>query len=253
MNIRVFKQLISFGIKLVILALLVNTPLQAFNGSKAAKKSITKASKFRFYTCDSFSRKTLNKKAKRFSKYIDRAAKETKVSPALIKAIITAESCFRPTAKSNKGAVGLMQLMPATAKRFGVTNRYNNSRNIKAGSRYLKFLLKHFKGDLRKTIAAYNAGEGAVRRHNGIPPYKETRTYVKRVLNAYYKMSGKKKRSMERKRKRSKKGRKQNKGSNNRTLPKKLKPPQPVKVRFVDIKRERLDLAAVRQLVHIRR
>ena len=125
---------------------------------------------------------------KRTSQYdgvISKYSRKYGISIALIKSIITAESCFDAKAISPKGAQGLMQLMPATAKRFGVSDRFNTDLNIKAGTKYLKFLLRHFRDDLLNTIAAYNAGEGAVKRHKGIPPYNETRNYVSKVSTLY--------------------------------------------------------------------
>ena len=151
------------------------------------KKNRSKKKKA-FFTCDAYSRETLLKKAEKYLGDIDRSAKKHKVSAGLIKAVITVESCFRHKAKSSSGAVGLMQLMPGTAKRFGITDRLDTSKNISAGTRYLKFLLKRYNGDIRLVAAAYNAGEGAVDKYNGIPPYKETQTYVKRVMNAYSKL-----------------------------------------------------------------
>ncbi len=103
----------------------------------------------------------------------------------LVRAVITAESCFKRKALSSAGAQGLMQLIPATAKRFGVRNSYDPKQNIRGGIKYLKFLLARYKGNLKKTIAAYNAGEGKVDHYKGIPPYKETRRYVKNVLKIY--------------------------------------------------------------------
>jgi len=140
-------------------------------------------------TCDTYSHKILRKKAAKYQADINQLAKRYKVSPHLIMAVITVESCFRESARSPQGAAGLMQLIPATASRFGTNDRYNPHDNIKAGTRYLKFLLKRFKGDLKLVAAAYNAGEGAVDRYNGIPPYKETRAYVAKVLNAYNKFT----------------------------------------------------------------
>ena len=140
-------------------------------------------------TCDSYSSKILRKKAAKYQADINQLAKQNNVPPQLIMAIITVESCFRKSARSPQGAAGLMQLIPATASRFGTRDRYNTYQNIKAGTRYLKFLLKRFDGNLKLVAAAYNAGEGAVKRHKGIPPYKETRAYVTKVLNAYNKLS----------------------------------------------------------------
>ncbi len=157
------------------------------------KKSLPKITKHskkrRRVTCDSYSQQTLYKKAKKYRDEIDNAARDYNVSPSLIMAVITVESCFRASVRSSQGAAGLMQLMPGTAKRFGTKNRYNPQQNIKAGTRYLKFLLARFNGDVRLTAAAYNAGEGAVDRYNGVPPYKETQAYVIKVLKTYRKLS----------------------------------------------------------------
>ena len=108
------------------------------------------------------------------------------VSPHLIRAIIQTESGFRIRAKSRSGALGLMQLMPDTAKRFGVLDSFNPHQNITGGVKYIKWLINNFKGDIYKTLAAYNAGEAAVTRHKGIPPFPETRNYVPMVLRRYY-------------------------------------------------------------------
>lgn len=140
-------------------------------------------------TCDSYPRQKLLSKAAKYQEQILSASREYKVSPHLITAVITVESCFIAKAKSSAGAAGLMQLMPATAKRFGVTDRYNTNKNIEAGTKYLQFLLNRFDGNVQLAAAAYNAGEGSVDKHNGVPPYKETQAYVKRVLNAYRKLA----------------------------------------------------------------
>lgn len=134
----------------------------------------------------------INRKAKDHQDSIYKYARLNRVDGNLIKSIITAESCFRTKALSNKGAKGLMQLIPATAKRFGVKNMFNPDQNIKGGSKYLSFLLKRYKGNLKNTIAAYNAGEGAVDKYKGIPPYKETKNYVKNVLKIYRMLTPKK-------------------------------------------------------------
>ena len=113
-------------------------------------------------------------------------AKHYGLPKSLLDAVITAESAFDPNAISKAGAVGLMQLMPETARRYGVSNRRNPAANVKGGTRYLRDLLKMFDNKLYLALAAYNAGEGAVKRHgNQIPPYKETQNYVKKVI-AYY-------------------------------------------------------------------
>jgi soluble lytic murein transglycosylase-like protein len=103
------------------------------------------------------------------------------VSAELIRAIIQAESEFDPLAISSRGACGLMQLMPVTARRFGVLDCFDPRQNIVAGTRFLKTLLTRYDGSVPLSIAAYNAGEGAVARHGGIPPYRQTRAYVRRV------------------------------------------------------------------------
>jgi soluble lytic murein transglycosylase-like protein len=118
------------------------------------------------------------------------AAEETKLDPALINAVIAAESKHNRYAKSHKGAYGLMQLMPATAKRFGYTKRDSTKQNVMAGSKYLRELLGQFNGDLELALAAYNAGPGAVVKYqNRIPPYKETKQYVPKVLKYYRRFS----------------------------------------------------------------
>lgn len=109
------------------------------------------------------------------------AARQHGVDEAVVRAIIHAESSYNPLAVSRVGAQGLMQLMPATARRFGVTDSYNAGQNIRGGAQYLAWLLKRFNGNLTLAAAGYNAGEGAVDRHGGVPPYKETQRYVQRV------------------------------------------------------------------------
>ena len=109
------------------------------------------------------------------------AARDFGVDEAVVRAIIHAESAFRPNALSRVGAQGLMQLMPATARRFGVANPFDAGQNIRGGVQYLSWLLRRFNGDLTLAAAGYNAGEGAVDRYKGVPPYNETRRYVQRV------------------------------------------------------------------------
>jgi len=108
-------------------------------------------------------------------------APEYRLSPDLVLAVVEAESNFNPRALSPKNAQGLMQLIPATAQRFGVGNVWDPEQNLRGGMAYLRWLLDHFDGDIRLALAGYNAGEQAVRRHQGIPPYDETRKYVSRI------------------------------------------------------------------------
>jgi len=112
------------------------------------------------------------------------AAARHRISEALVLAVIAVESAGRPRARSPKGAQGLMQLIPATARRFGVADAFDPVQNVAGGVAYLDFLLARFGGDLILALAGYNAGEGAVERHAGVPPYAETRAYVVRVLDA---------------------------------------------------------------------
>lgn len=110
-----------------------------------------------------------------------KVARKHEVEPRLVDSVIQVESAYNPKAVSPKGAQGLMQLIPATARRFGVTDVFRPAENIEGGVRYLKHLLERYDGNERLALAAYNAGEGAVDRYNGIPPYRETREYVERV------------------------------------------------------------------------
>ena len=116
-----------------------------------------------------------------FRDEIAAAARDFGVDQAIVRAIIHAESAYNPNALSRVGAQGLMQLMPATARRFGVTNSFDAGQNIRGGVQYLAWLLKRFNGNLTLAAAGYNAGEGAVDRHKGVPPYSETQRYVQRV------------------------------------------------------------------------
>lgn len=125
--------------------------------------------------------KTLRLNTSAYAAEINAAARQYGVDEAVVRAIIHAESAFNPNALSRVGAQGLMQLMPATARRFGVGNAFDAGQNISGGVQYLAFLLKRFKGDLTLAAAGYNAGEGAVDKYNGVPPYSETQRYVLRV------------------------------------------------------------------------
>ncbi|HUP44561.1 MAG TPA: lytic transglycosylase domain-containing protein, partial [Thermoanaerobaculia bacterium] len=118
-----------------------------------------------------------------FGTLIYQEAKKNDLRPEFVAAVIQAESRFKPNAKSPVGARGLMQLMPRTGKWMGARDLMNPTQNIQAGTKYLKYLNERFDGNETKVIAAYNAGEGNVRRFGGIPPFKETQNYVKKVRN----------------------------------------------------------------------
>jgi hypothetical protein len=116
---------------------------------------------------------------------ITRHADSQQLDPKLVRAMIQVESGYNPSAVSRKGAVGLMQLMPTTASSLAVSNPYDPDENVRGGTAYLRRMIDRFEGRLELAVAAYNAGPGAVERHGGIPPYRETRDYVRRVLALY--------------------------------------------------------------------
>ena len=136
------------------------------------------------YACDlqpgvDFDKVSLNTDA--YRREIASAARDFGVDEAVVRAVIHAESAYNPRALSRVGAQGLMQLMPDTARRFGVANVFDIGQNIRGGVQYLAWLLKRFNGNLTLAAAGYNAGEGAVDRYRGVPPYSETQRYVERV------------------------------------------------------------------------
>ena len=116
---------------------------------------------------------------------IFRAGEKAGVDPRFIHAVIKQESRYDPKAVSHVGAQGLMQMMPATAKRFGLKDPFDPAKNVEAGTKYLKWLLKRFDGDVSLALAGYNAGEGSVDKYKGVPPYGETQDYVKKIVSNY--------------------------------------------------------------------
>jgi soluble lytic murein transglycosylase-like protein len=128
-------------------------------------------------------------RSRRYDPLIDHAAANEGIPPALVKAVIAAESAFRSDAVSHKGAQGLMQLMPETAQEMGVENPFEPGQNVRGGTTYLRTLIDRY-GDLGRALAAYNAGPTAVDRYGGIPPFRETRDYVDRVLTYYRRYHG---------------------------------------------------------------
>lgn len=155
--------------------------------SKAKMRAIVPGTNYTAYTTPGYSkpRRINEANRQRYAPQIALVANKYGLDPRLIHAVISAESAYNPGAVSPKGAMGLMQLMPGTADRFGVGDPFDPLANLHGGARYLRWLMDKF-NNLQLALAAYNAGEGAVIRYgNTIPPYEETRTYVARVLNFY--------------------------------------------------------------------
>ncbi|PNK61290.1 lytic transglycosylase domain-containing protein [Psychrobacter sp. FDAARGOS_221] len=137
------------------------------------------------YPGASYSNQMIGASNHTYDHYILASANRHGVDPGLLKAMMHTESGFNPNARSPVGAQGLMQLMPATARRFKVSNAWNPSENIEGAAKYVAWLSKRFNGKTEHILAGYNAGEGNVDKYGGIPPFKETRNYVKRVLDRY--------------------------------------------------------------------
>lgn len=152
--------------------------------SRATERSATKRAPRR--SASNAGQSSTEPRDRRYDAFIREAAALYRLPEPFIRAVIKVESNYNPTVVSHAGACGLMQLMPRTAARMGVTDIFDPRQNILGGARYLRILANMFNGDLVLTIAAYNAGEGAVLRHRGIPPYEETQRYVRRVLRWYY-------------------------------------------------------------------
>jgi len=157
--------------------------------AKSTRYKSRKKSRRAVFTCDQYSRKTLNKKARRFKGTINHASKKYGVSPHFIKAVIAVESCFKPRARGGLGEKGLMQLMPGTARMLGVKNGYSPWQNIHGGTKYLKSLLVRYNGNKHYAAAAYNGGPGAVSKKYG-PKFKQVRRYSRHVMRAYKTMNG---------------------------------------------------------------
>jgi len=158
--------------------------VSVFTDQKPTHISNYSVLKFECFACDPHSKinwHTVKLNTKSFSQEIDSESKLNNINPALVRALIHAESAFNPQAISRVGAQGLMQLMPATAKELGVTNALDAEQNIAGGTQYIAQLLQQFNGDIKLATAAYNAGPNAVKKYKGVPPYKETQVYVKRV------------------------------------------------------------------------
>lgn len=174
-------------ISAVVLALLVITPAsaQVQISVRDGRKVITNIG-LRGHVSDYQWLARQRNRRSRYDGIIERYADRFDVDPVLVRAVILVESAFDPNCVSRRGARGLMQLMPDTARRYGVKNIFDPEENIRGGVHYLADLIRMFPNNLPHTLAAYNAGENAVLRYSGIPPYDETETYVKRAMTVYY-------------------------------------------------------------------
>ncbi len=156
--------------------------------TKTVKVTHYKKSKMYDGSGDSYGSSSASSSGSRnsYDSYIRASAQRHGVDPGLIKAMMHSESAFNPNARSPVGAQGLMQLMPATARRFKVSNPWNPADNIEGSAKYIAWLMKRFNNNVEFAVAGYNAGEGNVDKYNGIPPFKETRNYVKNVMSRYH-------------------------------------------------------------------
>lgn len=167
------NKIATYVVSVTLAYFLLNVSTIGFNAAEAAG-------------CQTLSSSSLQQRASTYHATIRKASDKYGVSPSLVKAVITVESCFQRKARGSLGEKGLMQLMPATARRFKVENGYNAWQNIHGGTRYLSYLLKRYDGNVQRAVAAYNAGEGRIKRSGRIP----NRSYVNKVMKAYGKFSG---------------------------------------------------------------
>lgn len=184
----------SFALSVALVFALSAIPFHITNAEASSKSHTYKAGKKRIKVsrgsqggggCQTLSSSSLEQKASQYYDSIDSASSKYGVSKNLIKAVITIESCFKSTARGSLGEKGLMQLMPGTARRFNIRNGYNAWENIHGGARYLSYLLSHYDGNTHRAVAAYNAGEGNVRKGGSIP----NQGYVSKVMQAFGKFS----------------------------------------------------------------
>ncbi len=158
----------------------------SFFKKKQGKKSVISKGNGIVHSCSN--QQHLSSKARAYQRTIQVYARLYGVEEELIHAIVRQESCFNENAHSPVGAVGLMQLMPATARLMKISNPWNPEQNIQGGVKYIAKMLRLFKGNKRFAVAAYNAGPGKVKKYKGIPPYRETKNYVKKVMAEYYRL-----------------------------------------------------------------
>lgn len=193
---HVLRHLLLMGICLCI-PVSVNAEIYKYRGSdgsihftdkpmKGNYRLLWRSGKKKRNSHSNYSLARMRKNKAELTPVIDDVAKQLHLHPGLLHAVVMVESAYDPKAISRKGARGLMQLMPATANRYGVIDSYNPKQNLQGGAQYLKDLLKLFEFDIKLALAAYNAGENTVAKYgNQIPPYPETQNYVKKVLNEF--------------------------------------------------------------------
>lgn len=169
--------------------------LKRIHRDKYTKRKRTNLKKSRYSRkgnrigCSRYSAAEIDQRTRPYLKHIKKHSRTYGVDENLVRAIIRQESCFKPKAKSRVGAIGLMQLMPKTAKHLGISRPWNPEQNIKGGVKYISRQLERFGGDKALALAAYNAGPGAVLKYNGIPPYRETQNYVGSIMEEYQRLT----------------------------------------------------------------